>query len=108
MHVVELTLKGQLTWHRNQEQNVLAYQSITNNVQLLDRKKLVINCSQRPLSTQEEDVLSLGLSFAITPRQIPYQEIISATEATAHRLDHGTADALRLAVSGALKQAKAP
>ena len=62
--------------------------------------------SARPLSTQEEDILSLGLSFAIIPRQIPYQEIISATEATAHRLGHGTADALKLAVCRALQQAK--
>ena len=69
---------------------------------------MVVNLSQRPLSTQEEDVLSLGVSFAITPRQIPYQEIISAIEATTHRLDHRTAEALRLAVSGALQQAKAP
>ena len=69
---------------------------------------MVVNLSQRPLSTQEEDVLSLGLSFAIIPRQIPYQEIISATEATAHRLDHRTAEALRLAVRRALQQAKPP
>ena len=38
-------------------------------------------------------------AIAITPRQIPYQQIISATEATAHRLDHRMAEALRLAVS---------
>ena len=62
--------------------------------------------SARSLSTQEEDFLSLGLSFAIIPRQISYQEIISATEATAHRLDHGTTDALKLAVCRALQQAK--
>ena len=43
-------------------------------------QKLVINLSQRPLSTPEEVVLSLGLSFAITPEQIPYQEIIHCSE----------------------------
>ena len=86
--------------------STLKNQRPATNLQPLDCKKLVINLSQRPLSTQEEDVLSLGLSFAIIPRQIPYQEIISATEVTTHRLDHGTADALRLAVCRALQQAK--
>ena len=50
---------------------------------------------------------SFGLSNVYLTAD-PYQEIISATEATAHRLDHRTAEALRMAVSGALQQAKAP
>ena len=74
----------------------------------LDRSKLVINLSSRPLSTMEEDVLALGLSFAIASRRIPQEEIISATEAVARRLDHKSADTLRLGVSAALRQAKPP
>ena len=78
------------TYRSTKEKQIHKFQHLKNqrpatNPQPLDRKKLVVNLSQRPLSTQEEDILSLGLSFAITPRQIPYQEIISATEATAHR-----------------------
>ena len=61
----------------------------------LDRSKLVVNLSSRPLSPVEE-VLALGLSFAIAPSRIPYRDIISATEATAHQLDHKAADSLRL------------
>ena len=34
----------------------------------LDRSKLVINRSSRPLSPMEEDILALGLSFTIAPR----------------------------------------
>ena len=56
----------------------------------------------------EEDVLALGLSFAIAPRHIPQKEIVSATEAMARRLNHNTADTLRLGVSTALRQAKPP
>ena len=74
----------------------------------LDRKKLVVNVSHRTLSPQEEEVLALGLSFAIAPKQIPYHEIIAATEATSRRLDKPTADALRQAVNGVLQQAKTP
>ena len=59
--------------------------------------------SQRPVSPQEEEVLFLKLSFAITPK-----EIIAATEATSHKLDAKTADALRLGVSVTLQQAKQP
>ena len=50
----------------------------------------------------------LGLSFAIAPRHIPLEEIISATEAMARRLDHKSADTLRLGVSAALRKAKPP
>ena len=42
-----------------------------------------MHLSSRPLSPVEEEVLALGLSFAITPSCIPYEDIISATEATA-------------------------
>ena len=62
----------------------------------LDRSKLVVNLSSRPLSPVEEEVLPLGLSFAIAPSCIPYKDIISATEATARRLDHKAADSFRL------------
>ena len=44
----------------------------------------------------------------IAPKHIPYEEIITATEATARRLDQKSADALRLGVSAALQQAKPP
>ena len=74
----------------------------------LDPSKLVVNLSQRPLSPQEEEVLSLGLSFAIAPKEILFEEIIAATEATSRKLDAKIADALRLGVSGALQQAKHP
>ena len=68
----------------------------------------MVNPSTRTLSPIEEEVLALGLSFAITPRHIPYQEIIAATEATARGLDQRTADTLRLGVSAALREAKPP
>ena len=61
-----------------------------------------------PPNASTKEVLALGLSFAIAPSRIPYEDIISATEATARRLDHKVADSLRLGVSKALRQAKPP
>ena len=73
------------THHSTKERQIHKFQYLKNqrpatHLQPLDLKKLVINLSQRPLSTPEEVVLSLGLSFAITPEQIPYQEIIHCSE----------------------------
>ena len=72
----------------------------------LDHSKLVhtVNLSSRLLSSTKEEVLALGLSFAVAPSHIPYEDIIAATEATAHRLDHRSADTLRLGVSTALRR----
>ena len=56
----------------------------------------------------EEEVLALGLSFAIAPREVPYDEIIAAAKAISHRLDLPTADALSSAVSRTLQGVKPP
>ena len=74
----------------------------------LNHSKLVVNLSSRPLTTVEEEVLALGLSFAVAPRHIPHEETISATEAMARRLDQKAANTLRLGVSAALQRARLP
>ena len=76
--------------------------------QLLDTQKLVVNLSQKLLSPEEKNVLALGMSFAIAPKQIPYQDIITATESLTHRIDERTAHALKLGVSSALRDARPP
>ena len=72
------------------------------------RLRVVKNLSSRILTNTEEQVLSLGLNYAITPARIPYNNIIAATEATAKQLDHNQARELRQNVSQALKNAKLP
>ena len=74
----------------------------------LETSKLVVNLSHRQLTPLEEEVLALGLSFAIAPRSIPFEDIIAATEATAHRLDQNTADSLRTDMAEVLRKAKPP
>jgi len=46
--------------------------------------------------------------YAVTPKQVPYQEIIMATEATARQLDAESAKTLRIGVSDALRTARPP
>ena len=74
----------------------------------LDPKKVVKNISRRTLTDDEERVLALGLNYAVTPKQVPYQEIIMATEATARQLDAESAKKLRIGVSDALRTARPP
>ena len=74
----------------------------------LDSSRLVVNRSSRVLTPVEEEVLALGMSFAIAPSRIPHEEIIAATEALSQRLDQQTKDTLRLKIGGALQSAKPP
>ena len=52
------------------------FQQLINNrdspMPTLDRSKVVINLSKRTLTTDEkEEILSLGLNFALSPRTMP-------------------------------------
>ena len=74
----------------------------------LETSNLVVNLSHRHLTSLEEEVLALGLSFAIAPSSIPFEDIIAATEATARRLDQIAADTLRTEMAEVLRKAKPP
>lgn len=43
----------------------------------------VKNLSHRSPTQDEEQVLALGLNFAVTPKTVPTEKIIAATEVTA-------------------------
>ena len=74
----------------------------------LDPKRVINNISRRALTEDEERVLALGLNFAVTPKQIPYRDIIAATESTARQLKTDEVKQLRICVSEALSQARPP
>ena len=78
----------------------------TQSKPTLDHKKLIVNLSHWQLTPVEEEVLALRLSFAVAPRNVPIEEIIAATEATAHRQDPSTAHTLRTEIAEALKSTK--
>ena len=71
----------------------------------LDPEKLVRNYSSRCLSSNEKQILALGLNFAVTPRT---ETIIASTEATAKKLDTQTAEKLRAHVSTVLQKSSPP
>ena len=64
----------------------------------------VKNISDRILSDPELSVLKKGLNFAVTPRQVPVVDTITATEAACRDLNSGDANELRARVSGILKR----
>ena len=55
----------------------------------------VKNCSDRILSDLELSVLKKGLNFAVTPRQVPFVDMITITETACRNLNIGDANELR-------------
>ena len=76
--------------------------------QQLDTHRVVKNISSRSLTDNEEKVLALGLNFALTPRRIPYRDIIATVESTARQLSEEQAKHLKKEVSRTLQYAKPP
>ena len=66
--------------------------------------RCVVNLSKRNLDDNEQQVLSLGLNFAVPPRETPKLDIIAEVEKGLTRVqDTLTADRIRLEVSQALR-----
>lgn len=53
----------------------------------LDRSRLVVNLSSRQLTEAQLHVLALGLKFAMAPKQVTVEDIITNTEQTARRMN---------------------
>ncbi|XP_033113560.1 uncharacterized protein LOC117114121 [Anneissia japonica] len=69
----------------------------------------MINVSEKDVSTQQTNVLTKGLNFAVAPRNLPFKEIITNTEfACSQLVDKEKAQELRSDVVRILKRAKAP
>jgi hypothetical protein len=73
------------------------------------KQRWVINHSNRTLSDSEYKVLSRGLKFAVTPRELPTWDIITSTEQACYQIkDSKVAQSLRSEVVKALKSARPP
>ena len=57
--------------------------------------KWVKNCSQRLLNDAELSVLVKGLNYAVTPKDVPVVELVTATETACRKLDPSNANELR-------------
>ena len=68
----------------------------------------VVNLSNRNLSKEEEQVLSLELNFAITPRALPKEKIIQEIEPALSRLPKQAGNQARVQITEVLRRAKLP
>ena len=74
----------------------------------IDPEKVIINLSKRELTPQQRQVLTLGLNFIPTPRQIPQVDIIAGTESLARYLPGHQGEQLRSEVQRCLSKAGVP
>ena len=74
----------------------------------LDKTNWVINLSSRSLSDAETALLRKGLNFAVTPANIPTEEIIASVELAVRQLNVEQADKVRRTVNAILQQAEPP
>ena len=70
--------------------------------------KWVINLSNRPLTPAQRSVLAKGPNFAVTPRQPPNLEYITAIEAACTKLSQQDAEELRADVNRVLRSSHPP
>ena len=83
---------------KDSEINKSKYTSITN--------RWVVNLSDIRLEPEADSLLKKGLNFAVTPKQIPIDEFITAAEEACQRLKPAEADQLRTETVKALKKIK--
>ena len=65
--------------------------------------KWVINLSNKPLTPTQRSVLAKGPNFAVTPRQPPNLEYITAIEAACTKLSQQDAEELRADINRVLR-----
>ena len=70
--------------------------------------KWVINLSNKPLTPAQRSVLAKGPNFAVTPRQPPNLEYISAIEAACTKLSQQDAEELRADINRVLRSSHPP
>ena len=72
------------------------------------KPKWVINLSKKPLTPAQRSVLAKGPNFAVTPRQPPNLEYITAIEAACTKLSQQDAEELRADVNRVLRSSHPP
>ena len=65
--------------------------------------KWVINLSSKPLTSAQRSVLTRGPNFAVSPKQLPNLEYLTAIEAACTKLSQQDAEELRAEVNRVLR-----
>ncbi|KAK3732372.1 hypothetical protein QZH41_005703 [Actinostola sp. cb2023] len=73
-----------------------------------EKKKWVINLSNKKLSDDETSVLAKGMNFAVVPKRIPVDQFIAETESSISSLSPDKKSAIRNKVCSILSCAKPP
>ncbi|CAB4026296.1 Hypothetical predicted protein, partial [Paramuricea clavata] len=71
-------------------------------------QRTVINMSARRLTPVEEDVLALGLNFAVVPRVLPKEEFVQRLEPKLYHMTNDEASNIRVQITEALRRATLP
>ena len=95
---------------QQQQQHGLASQANTRIRTFQETERLSRNISNRNLSLTENQLPQKGLNLAVSAKNVPITEIISATESVILRgsLKHDTADELRARINACILCAYVP
>ena len=74
----------------------------------INSEKVVINLSDRNFSTEEQNVLAKEGNYAVTPKEIPKEQIIANIETAIRTLPEEQAVTIRTETSCILRKAKPP
>ena len=92
---------GTISW---EDQNTITpQQAPQGSSQEEPNPKWVINLSNKPLTQAQRFVLAKGPNFAVTPRQPPHLEYITAIEAACTKLSQQDAEELRADINRVLR-----
>ena len=116
-NVLNPTKVEDLKAHTSRAQEITTQKSRTAQKEKFDRllkkntppnSRWVVNLSKKKLNPNEEAVLRKGMNFAVTPGQIPVEDVITGVEGGLQGLTGSEVDKARLKIAGVLTSAKPP
>ena len=104
--------KAELKSKSNTKRQTKKFEAISKkdigNNKHLDQDRVVQNLSDYPLSDAAKSLLAKGLNFAITPKSIPVEDIISNVESAIRDLPAAESEEIRQETSRILRKSKPP
>ena len=73
-----------------------------------EKKKWVINISNKPLTPDQEKLLAHGPNYAVVPKEPPIAQYVAAVENACTKLEEGKAEEFRVQVKSAIQKIKPP
>lgn len=110
-HTLEKNMTTAKERHLKKFENLVNKQNARkeqDNQSELDKSRWIMNLSTKELTNDQTKLLSKGMNFSITPKEIPVKEIVSRVENTVKNLEKAESDNIRAKVSLTLQKAKAP